>query len=976
MTESLETTSSHPAETSRRWIRRLVEFFWMPPAGDISELELWRERILAAILASGVVLFAVALFPTIAMLMGGGKLLLAAVDAGGMVMAVGLLILRGRISFSVRAGISLMVAYAIGVGVILSVGIVSGGPIWLFFFAVLAGVLLGFNGAFWALGLNAASICFFGWAGSSGVLPLGSAFQSALQAWVAVINFLFLNALCAISIAVLLRGLENFANRERSVASNLAQSKKRLSIIFENAGVGIAETSLDGTLSRVNRRFAELLGYAVSELEGSNVADISHPEDFPAEVVQVRNLVEQGGDFHVIEKRLRRRDGTWIWARATVSPVRDGGDRASHFIGVLEDITERKQALEALQESERRYRSILDAVPDAITITRLSDGRYLEVNPYFCQHSGYSRQEAIGRTPLELNLFVHPADRLHLVAEIEAKGEVNGLEIQYRHKDGMVLETLVSASRLQFGGEDCIVSVVSDVTERKRMARALDRSETRFRELAEMMPETLFETDAAGRLTFVNRQAMETFGYSAEDVAGGLMALDMLVPEDRGRAMENMLRVGSGHKPVLNEYQGLRKDGTRFPVMIRSAPVLQDGKLIGLRGFIINLTEKKKLEDRVRQSQKLDSIGTLAGGIAHDFNNILSAVLGYADLSLAELRPGDLVHGHLLKIRRAGERARDVVRQILTFSRKSDQEMVAVEIRPIIDEALKLIRATLPTTIEIRADLQSAATVLADPTQIHQVLMNLCTNAGHAMEAGGVLTVTLAEVETVLDDNADDACVCPCVRLTVADTGCGMTEAVLERIFDPFFTTKGVEKGTGLGLAVVHGIIKSHGGTISVASTPGQGTVFTIHLPILKGDACPHAHETEALPRGRESVLWIDDEDFQVELGSSILQRLGYRVEGRVRAEEALALFRSDPGRFDLVITDMTMPRMTGATLAREILAIRPDIPVILCTGYNEQISESQAMAMGIAAFAFKPVEFKQLAQLVRRVLDGVPARS
>jgi signal transduction histidine kinase/ActR/RegA family two-component response regulator len=431
-----------------------------------------------------------------------------------------------------------------------------------------------------------------------------------------------------------------------------------------------------------------------------------------------------------------------------------------------------------------------------------------------------------------------------------------------------------------------------------------------------------------------------------------------------------MARVGGGHQPVLNEYTAMRKDGTRFPVMIRSTQILQDGKLCGLRGFIIDLTEKKKLENQILQSQKLESIGTLAGGIAHDFNNILSAVLGYADLSLTEVRPGDLLHGYLLKIRSAGERARDMVRQILTFSRKSDQEMVAVQIRPIVDEALKLIRATLPATIEIRSNLESRATVLADPTQIHQVLMNLCTNAGHAMADGGVLTVTLTEVARAPQDEADSSLVGPCVRLKVADTGCGMSEEVLKRIFDPFFTTKGADKGTGLGLAVVHGIVKSHGGSISVASSPGRGTVFTVHLPVLTIDSHRQTPEMTPLPHGTESILWVDDEDFQVELGVEILQRLGYRVEGKTRADEALELFRAEPQRFDLVMTDMTMPGMTGETLAREILALRLDIPVILCTGYNEQVTERQALAKGIAAFAYKPIEIKDLAHLVRRVLD------
>ena len=966
---SSSTGRSCPALPKHRG-RWLLGSIFGRPHGTINELEFWRERILWAIFAGGVAMSPLALLPAVMMLLDSGHYQMVFIDIAAVIFACVLLRLRGSIPYLLRAGIAVLIVYTVGLGVILTVGIASGGSAWLFCFAVLAGVLLGVKGAFWALSLNAVTFAFLGYFSWRGSLAIGSVFQSDVQAAVAGINFLFLNAVCAISVAVLVRGMENAANRERAVALDLEQSRTRLSIIFDHAAVGLVETELNGRLTRVNRFFAELLGYAVSRLEGRQMAEISHPEDVPQETKRVRELLKRPTESYAMEKRFCRNDGVWIWTRVTVSLVRDARDRPIHLIGVIEDITERKQALDALQESEWRYRSILESAPDAITISRLSDGCYLEVNPYFCRISGYSRREVIGHTPAELRLYANPADHQRLVRVIETKEEVNGLEMQYRRKDGKILDFLLSARHLQFGGESCLVVVGTDITESKRVALALDKSESRFQQLAEMMPETLFESDAAGRLSFVNRQALVTFGYSAADVAKGLKAIEMIAPEERERAVVNMARIRGGAKPLLNEYTAVRKDGTRFPVMIRSAPIFQEGRFSGLRGFIIDLTENKKLETRIRQSQRLESIGTLAGGIAHDFNNILSAVLGYSDLSLTEVRPGDLIHGYLLKIRQAGMRARDMVRQILTFSRKSDQEMVAVEIRPIINEALKLIRATLPSTIEIRTNLEFSATISADPTQIHQVLMNLCTNAGHAMATGGVLTVALTELDHTSGSEASLTCSGPCVRLTVSDTGCGMTAEVLERIFDPFFTTKGADKGTGLGLSVVHGIIKSHGGSISAVSTPDQGSVFTIDLPIIQSDSRRKAQETLPLPHGTESVLWVDDEPFQVELGCEFLQRLGYRVEGRDRADEALELFRAAPYDFDLVITDMTMPRMTGEVLSSAILAIRPDIPVILCTGYSEQISEPQAVAKGIAAFAFKPIELAELAQLVRRVLN------
>ena len=845
----------------RRLLRRGIDLIWTGPPGAATELALWRERILAAILAGGVVLSPLAMVPAVVMLAHRGQYAMVLIDVAAVAAAVVLLFFR-RVPFSIRAGIALLFAYGIGLGVVLSVGPVSGGPAWLFCTAVLAGVLFGVRGALVALMGNAATVAVLGWLWWRGTVSIGPFFQSALQASVAGFNFVFLNAVCTLSVAVLVRGLESAANREKAVsqslqneiatrqrmARELEESETRLRIIFEHAAVGIAETALDGRLTRVNRRLADLLGYGEpAELEGRHVAEISHPDEFPGELEQIRMLLESQTGVHRLEKRMHRRDGAWIWARTTVSLVRDPQGRPSHFIGVMDDVTERRQALEALEQSEQR-----------------------------------------------------------------------------------------------------------------------------FRQMAELMPEPLFETDPGGRLTFANRKAMETFGYGAEDLAGGLQTLDMIAVEDRQRAAQNMLHVGTGRMSALNEYTALRKDGARFPVMIRSAPIHHGGKLLGLRGFILDLTEKKQLEGQIRQHQKIEAIGTLAGGIAHDFNNILSAVLGYADLSLAEVRPGSLIHGHLLKIRRAGERARDMVRQILTFSRKTDQEMVPVQIRPIVDETLKLIRIAMPATIEIEAHLASSATVLADPTQIHQVLMNLCTNAGQAMAAtGGVLIVAVEDVADRPDDKSDSPDSGPWVRITVTDNGCGMTPEVQERIFDPFFTTKGSDKGTGLGLAVVHGIVKSHGGSISVVSRPGRGAAFTIHLPVVQDGFLQHHQEVPILPRGNEAVLWVDDEPVNVELGVQVLQRLGYTVEGTVQASEALELFRAGPQRFDLVITDMTMPEMTGAALARQILALRPDIPIILCTGYSDQISEEKALSRGIAAYALKPIEIQHLAQLVRRVLDG-----
>jgi CheY-like chemotaxis protein len=378
-------------------------------------------------------------------------------------------------------------------------------------------------------------------------------------------------------------------------------------------------------------------------------------------------------------------------------------------------------------------------------------------------------------------------------------------------------------------------------------------------------------------------------------------------------------------------------------------------------------------QQQLLQTQKLEAIGTLAGGIAHDFNNILMAILGYTQLAMSEVPKDNRAQDDLQQVFMAGKRAKDLVKQILTFSRHTKQEKKPLELRLLIKEVLKFLRASLPTTIEILEHIESdAGIVMADPTQMHQVLMNLCTNAGHAMrEKRGVLEVGLMTIDL-------DAATAqhlglghgPYVDLMVSDTGHGMERAVMERIFHPFFTTKGPGEGTGLGLSVVHGIVKSHGGAITVDSEPGKGTTFHMYLPRIEMGEVPEALASAPVPTGSERILLVDDEKTLVEMVKQMLEVLGYKVAGRTSSIEALEAFRCRPDKFDLVITDQTMPNMTGETLAMEILKIRPDMPIILCTGYIGLISEEKIKAIGIRELVMKPVVGDDIARIIRQVLD------
>jgi len=386
--------------------------------------------------------------------------------------------------------------------------------------------------------------------------------------------------------------------------------------------------------------------------------------------------------------------------------------------------------------------------------------------------------------------------------------------------------------------------------------------------------------------------------------------------------------------------------------------------------------EKRRLETRLRQAQKIQAIGTLAGGIAHDFNNILAAILGYAELVRLQIPGGNRARDHLNEVVGSTYRARDLVKQILTFSRQAEQERRPVYVHLLAKEALKLLRASLPSTIVFRQNIMSdSGMVMADPTEIHQVLMNLCTNAHEAMrEKGGVLEVTLAPVDLGTNDLAKypDLKPGPYLKLSVTDTGPGMYPQTVERIFDPYFTTKEKSSGTGLGLAVVHGIVTDLGGTIYVHSELGKGSAFHIFLPRVEEEAAREPETSEPLATGNERILFIDDEEPLVDTVKQMLSHLGYQVVTRTSSIEALELFREGPDQFDLVITDMTMPNMTGDRLAKELMGIRSDIPIILCTGFSERITKEEAKRVGVKEFLMKPIASSEMAQVIRRTLSSV----
>ena len=503
-------------------------------------------------------------------------------------------------------------------------------------------------------------------------------------------------------------------------------------------------------------------------------------------------------------------------------------------------------------------------------------------------------------------------------------------------------------------------------SEKRLLASAIDQA-----------VEAILITDNAGVIQYVNPAFQSIAGYTNTEIIGSSLEILKSGGHEKNYYLAILKELISG-TVWKGRVEYRRKNGGTFIADGGVSPVLNNqGTLSNFVGVFRDITEDLKLDEKFRQTQKMEAIGALAGGIAHDFNNILFPMTGYAEMLMEDLPENSPLQENVNEILTAAHRAKDLVGQILSFSRKDTQEKKAIRVQPIVKEVLKLIRASLPSTIDILRDIDvDCPPVLADPVQIHQVIMNLATNAFHAMEErGGILSVSLKTQRGGFNEagmNASTLYVC----LKISDTGYGIESSTLNRIFEPYFTTKEMGKGTGLGLSVVHGIIQSHGGEIFVDSLPGKGTTFSVLLPSLK-DEMKKTVQTESVQPvgGNEKILLVDDEENICTMSKKMLERLGYFVTVKNSGHEALETFQSAPSRFDLVITDMTMPKMTGDRLSKKLLAIKPDLPIIICTGYSERIDEQSAKEIGVKGFLFKPLVKSDLDAEIRRVIEESPSK-
>ncbi|NTU57899.1 MAG: PAS domain S-box protein [Chlorobiaceae bacterium] len=770
---------------------------------------------------------------------------------------------------------------------------------------------------------------------------------------------------------------------------DVATTKNNFESLFDSIEDFMFIVEMDGQVIATNEAIKKKLGYTDEMLQGMHVLEF-HPEEYREEagvtvgkmvagenVICMAPLLSASGEYIPVETKVTR----GIWNNRQV------------MFGISRDVSERVASQKALIESERRFRELTEMLP--LPLFETDCGLRITYSNNKCREAfGYSREE-MGTGFDALKLF-DPEDAESIRAGLNKIFE--DPDLFKTHHDRVVLRKngskfpsiIYCMPIIRNGRNEGIRSIVIDVTELRAAEKALRHSELQeriareFKTLIDNIPGAVYRINSTGKTTILS---MPPYFLAEHYVEGGdadlFETLAMVHPDDRTAVASAYKSLKEVKTSTTLTYRIVSPQNTvRWIEDHKTSTFSPEGQFTGIDGILFDITnrivaqeENQRLESQLRKSQRLETIGTLAGGIAHDFNNILTPILGYSEMGVMSLTSENPLHDYFTEIMQAAERAQNLVSQILTFSRAQESTPSPVSVQAIVSEALKLLRPSIPSTITIDLDVDSSCrNILADPSQIHQVIVNLCTNAFHAMEgAGGRLGIDIREISTdsaklaELPNLFDEYY----VLLSISDTGYGMDEITMERIFEPFFTTKPVDKGTGLGLSVVHGIITACNGEITVESTPGKGTTFRIYLPVI--DQKTAIQSPNSMPvKGTGNILFVDDEPSAVQVINIMMTRLGYTVHTENSPRKALERYRENPADIDLVITDLTMPEMTGIQFAAELHKTTPDLPVILMTGYGKIVDNTMTFShYGISRILKKPVKLVQLATTVNDVLSA-----
>ena len=630
--------------------------------------------------------------------------------------------------------------------------------------------------------------------------------------------------------------------------------------------------------------------------------------------------------------------------------------------------------LSTIRKAEQKYRSIFENAIEGIYQSTV-EGRILSANPAFAQILGYdSPEQAIDRIEdISEQHWLHPEHRRDLVREVLEEGAVTSFETRLVRMDGQIIWVLINGQPV-YDSEGNLLhleGMVQDITHRKEAEAELRKLSTAVEQVAD----GIFITNDQGVIDYVNPAFEETTGYSLADMFGrepGVLGADA---REASVYKEIWDAIVAG-EDWIGQVRNMKKNGDIFIADTTVSPIKSgSGRFIGCTAVVRDVTEKVRFENQIRQTQKMEAIGTLAGGIAHDFNNMLGVIIGCSELAMDGIPEETKASADMERVLDAGLRAKSLVRQILTFSRQSESEFKPLILRPFLKEVLKFLRTTLPAAIDIQISPgPDGFTVLADPTQLQQIMLNLCTNSAHALEPdGGAIEVTLSERVITSQDNGPVSDLEPgaYVNLIVRDDGPGIPEEYIHRVFDPFFTTKSVGEGTGLGLSVVHGIVKNHGGAVYAESESGQGTTMHVLLPSLEHPGFEPAPESTVIPpEGNEDILLVEDEPVLADILRRILTGLGYKVKAFTGGDDAWRCFEGNPDRFDLILLDHNMPGVTGIEIAGRIIRLRPGLPVILYTGMSIEPLREDAEKAGVIAIINKPLNRIELATAIRKVLD------